>query len=139
MTRVCGVSIAGSSAVFVILEGTRDNFEIINTTFKKIDLDDDTNQNQIKSFFTAVDDFFKQNKISSVFIKKSNTSGKYSASSKSFKIEALIQLMSYDVKLIAPQTIAAFLKKNEILDEKTSQVFKYQEDALKIGFFGLGV
>jgi hypothetical protein len=37
--------------------------------------------------------------------------GKFSASARSFKMEALIQLMPYDVELIAAQTIAAFDKK----------------------------
>jgi hypothetical protein len=139
MSRVCGVSITGGSAIFVVLESDQDNFEVIDTKFKKIDLDDDTNQEQVKSFFTAVEDFFRQNKIDTVFVKKGNTSGKYSASSRSFKIEALIQIMPFEVKLIASQTVAAFLKKNKIPSRLSSQVYKYQEDALKLGFYGLEV
>lgn len=85
MSRVCGVSMTGGSAIFVVLEGDRDNFVVIDTKFKKIDLDDDTNQEQLKSFFTAVEDFFRQNEIETVFVKKGNTSGKYSSSSRTFK------------------------------------------------------
>ena len=139
MSRVCGVSITGGSAIFVVLEGERDNIKAIDTKFKKIDLDDDTNQEQIKSFFTAVEDFFRQNKIDIVFVKKGNTSGKYTSSSKTFKIEALIQKMDFEVKLIASQTVTAFLKKNEIPRRLIDQINKYQEDALKVGFYGLEV
>ena len=139
MSRVCGVSITGGSAIFVVLEGERDNIKAIDTKFKKIDLDDDTNQEQIKSFFTAVEDFFRQNKIDIVFVKKGNTSGKYTSSSKTFKIEALIQKMDFEVKLIASQTVTAFLKKNEIPSRLIDQINKYQEDALKVGFYGLEV
>ena len=39
MSRVCGVSITGGSAIFVVLEGERDNIKVIDTKFKKIDLD----------------------------------------------------------------------------------------------------
>lgn len=139
MSRVCGVSITGGSAIFVVLEGDRDNFVVIDTKFKKIDLDDDTNQEQLKSFFTAVEDFFRQNEIETVFVKKGNTSGKYSSSSRTFKTEALIQMMPFEVKLIASQTVAAFLKKNKVQYKLNSPIFKYQEDALKLGFYGLGV
>jgi hypothetical protein len=54
MRRVCGISIVGGSAIFVVLEGNRDNFTIIDTMFKKIDLDDDSDQNQIKSFLEGL-------------------------------------------------------------------------------------
>lgn len=137
-TRVCGISVSGGDAIFVILEGLRNDFKIIKINVKKIELDDDTNQDQIKSFYTAVEDFLKQNQIDSVFMKKGNTSGKFSASSRSFKIEALIQLMPYDVELIAAQTIAAFDKKNEIPIEKYKELYKYQHVAFKLGFYGLG-
>ena len=137
-TRVCGVSVSGGDAIFVILEGLRNDFKIIKTNIKKIELDDDTNQDQIKLFYTAVEDFLKQNQINLIFMKKGNTSGKFSASARSFKIEALIQLMPYDVKLIAAQTIAAFEKKNEIPVEKYKELYKYQHVAFKLGFYGLG-
>jgi hypothetical protein len=137
-TRVCGVSVSGGYAIFVILEGLRNDFEMIENNIKKIKLDDDTNQDQIKAFYTEVEDFLKQNQIDSVFMKKGNTSGKFSASARSFKMEALIQLMPYDVELIAAQTIAAFDKKNEIPVEKYNKLYKYQYIAFKLGFYGLG-
>ena len=138
-SRACGISISGGKAMFVILDGVRDDLKIIETTFKKIQLDDDTNQDLIKSFYTAVEDFFKQYQIESIFIKKSNTSGKFTAGSKSFKIEALIQLMPYKVELVASQTIASFEKKNKIPVDKFDKLFKYQVDAFKVGFYGIGL
>ena len=136
--RVCGISISGGSAIFVILDGTRDEFKVVETNPKKIELDDDNSQDQIKYFYKSVEDFFKQYQIQAVYIKKSNTSGKFSASSRAFKIEALIQMMSYKVNLIAPQTIAAFGKKNRIPVNEYDELFKYQNDAFKVGFYGLG-
>ena len=138
MERICGISVGGSSAIFVILEGTWDEFHIVETTVKKIDLGDDSDQDKIKSFFSSVEDFFKENKINRIYVKKASSSGRFSASSKAFKIEGLIQFMSYDVKLVAGQTIAAFFKKNEPSQDRTSEVFKYQEEALKLALYGLG-
>ena len=47
--------------------------------------------------------------------------------------------MAFEVKLIASQTVTAFLKKNEIPSRLIDQINKYQEDALKVGFYGLEV
>jgi len=138
-TRACGISISGGKATLVILDGNRDDLKVIETDFKKIELDDDTNQDLIKSFYTAVEDFFKQYQIESIYIKKGNTSGKFTAGSKSFKIEALIQLMPYKVELVPPQTIASFEKKNEIPINKFDELFKYQVDAFKVAFYGIGM
>ena len=137
MERICGVSVGGSSAIFVILEGTWDRFDIVDSKLKKIELDDDSDQNQIKSFFAEVEAIFKQNSINRIYVKKANSKGKFIASSKAFKIEGLIQLMSYDVTLVEAKTIAAFFKKNEPSGDRTSEVFKYQEEAFKVALYGL--
>ena len=137
MERICGISVGGSSAIFVILEGTWDRFELVDSQFKKIDLDDDFDQNNIKSFFAEVEDMLKQNRINRIYVKKANSKGKFIASSKAFKIEGLIQFMDYDVTLVEAKTIAAFFKKNEPSQDRTSEVFKYQEEAFKVALYGL--
>lgn len=48
-------------------------------------------------------------------------------------------MMPFEVKLIASQTVVAFLKKNKVPCVLNSPIFKYQEDALKLGLYGLEV
>lgn len=138
MSKVCGVSISGSEAVFTILEGSREEFAIIDSTFKKIGIGDDKDQDQIKSFYRTIEDFLKQNNISDVFVKKTSSAGQFKAGAISFKIEALLQLQSSNVKLVSPASIAALLKKGNIPQENIDNVYKYQVDSLKVAFYGLG-
>ena len=137
MTKICGVGISGSIAAFVIVEGTKEKFNIIDNSFKKLDLKDEKSQSQLRVFSETIQDMLTQRSIDKVFIKRPSTSGRFQAKHTAFKIEAIIQLMEGEVQLIAPQTISAHLKKDNRLAPMIDQVLKYQVAALEAAYYGL--
>jgi len=48
--RVCGVELKASDAVVVLIEGTKDNFEIIDTGVHKITLGDTNDSEDVQAF-----------------------------------------------------------------------------------------
>jgi hypothetical protein len=136
MSKICGVGISSNVATFVILNGSRSDFVIEESKFKKNKLSEEKSQDNIRSFSAAIQDMFRQNDIERVFVKRPST-GMYQAKHPAFKIEALIQLSDVEVKLLPSQTITAFLKKNPGIEELYSKVLKYQSDALQAAYCGL--
>ena len=137
MKRVCGVVISSSTASFVILEGVKSDFTIVQSEVRKITLGDDGLQSQLRTFSESVNDMFKQNNIHKVFIKRPSTSGRFQAKHAAFKIETLIQFGEIDVDLVAAQTIAALFKIDARLIPVMDNVLKYQQGALEAAYYGL--
>jgi len=137
MARVCGIGITGKSAIFILLNGDKNKFVIEKIDTKKINLEDDLGQESVITFSKKVHKIFIDHNIKDVYIKRPSTSGRFQASPTAFKIETIIQLEFLQVNLVAPQTIAALLKKDNRMEEAKDQVLKYQIPALEAAFYGL--
>ena len=59
MKILCGIEISGNDANIVLLKGNKSEYSIIKSEFKKIRLDDDRDQSQIKSFQEAIENFMR--------------------------------------------------------------------------------
>lgn len=130
--KTCGIEIDKHEAIFVCIEKYDDgNIEITND-LKKITLLNDENPVQLWDFFDLIKshlDTINPKEIAIIKLSK----GKFSASSISFKIEALLQLYRGNkIKLIASTTLTAFYKKNHI---PLIAKYKYQEPALKLAYY----
>jgi len=137
MGRICGIGIGGNDAYIVMLEGNKGEYSIIKSEYKKIKLDDDGNQSEIKSFYEFIENFISRNNIEKICVRRPSTSGKFKASPTAIKIEAVLQLSSVTVELFHSTTISSIMKKNIILDEKYERIHKYQYAAFDVAFCGL--
>ena len=122
--NICGIELKANNALLVVLK----NNEYIDTKIKKIIIEDDEKQEDIRKFCNEFLDFLEKNKIEKVFIKKRAKKGNFSGGAVTFKMEGLIQLNPLClVELISTQTVSSFEKKNQIQFPK--ELNKYQEQA----------
>lgn len=134
--KVCGIQISGSKAIFVILQGTKDDFGVVDVGMRKIQLDEYNNQNEIISFKETVEDFLNNENCSKVLIKARAIKGNYRGGSVSFIIEGIIQTIDIEVEVIQPVTIANHFK-NDPIDLEKLDIYKYQHDSFKTAYYGL--
>ena len=134
---VCGIDISGSTAIVVLLECSQDDYTIVETDFKRVELKDDKNQGLVKSFSEVIDNFLRQNGVEKVFVRRPAMSGKFQASATAFKIEAIIQLLDIKVDLLHATTTSSRLKKKEVAADRYTKLNKYQHSALNVAVCGL--
>jgi hypothetical protein len=122
--NICGIELKANNVILVVLK----NNEYIDTKIKKIILEDDEKQEDIRKFCNEFLDFLQKNEIEKIFIKKRAKKGNFSGGAVTFKMEGLIQLNPLcSVELISTQTVSSFEKKNQIQFPK--DLNKYQEQA----------
>ncbi|RXJ83953.1 DUF3010 family protein [Arcobacter cloacae] len=122
--NICGIELKANNTILVVLN----NGEYIDKKIKKIILEDDEKQEDIRKFCNEFLDFLEKNQIERIFIKKRAKNGAFSGSAVTFKMEGLIQLNPLcEVELISSNTISSFEKKNQI--EFPKELKKYQEQA----------
>lgn len=121
---LCGIEIKSNQVIVVVV---KDN-EFWELDEKKIELENDEDQNSIREFCNDFLIFLKKNNIEKVYIKKRAKKGTFAGGAVTFKIEGLIQLNPHcEVELVSAQTINAFKKRNEIVFPK--KLNKYQQEA----------
>ena len=122
--KICGIELKANNAILVLLEEK----EFIDLKIKKITLEDDENQENIRKFCNEFLSFLEQNDVEKVVIKKRAKKGNFAGGAVTFKMEGLIQLNPLcKVELISAQSISSFEKKNMI--EFPNSLKKYQEQA----------
>lgn len=122
--NICGIEIKSNYVILVVLKDK----EYCELKVKKIELNDDEEQNSIREFCNDFLVFLKENSIEKIFIKKRAKKGNFSGGAVTFKIEALIQLNPQtSVELVSSQKISSFEKKSKIFFPK--ELKKYQEQA----------
>lgn len=121
---ICGIELKANNVILVVLK----NSEYIETKIKKLLIEDDEKQEDIRIFCNEFLDFLQKNEIEKVFIKKRAKKGTFSGGAVTFKLEGLIQLNPFcSVDLVSAQSISNFEKKNQI--EFPKELKKYQEQA----------
>lgn len=122
--NICGIELKANNVILVVLR----NSKYIETKIKKLLIEDDEKQEDIRIFCNEFLDFLQKNEIEKVFIKKRAKKGAFSGGAVTFKLEGLIQLNPFcSVDLISAQSISTFEKKNQI--EFPKELKKYQEQA----------
>ena len=131
--RVCGVDIKASDAIVVVIDGTKDNFKIIDTGVQKITLGNTSDSEDVKTFKETFHSFVKNNNIDKIGIKKRNTKGRFAGGATSFKIEGIIQLSKDStVELLAPASISSTIKKEP--PPAAKQLFAYQKGSYETAY-----
>ena len=112
--NICGIELKANNVILVVLK----NNEYIDIKIKKIVLEDDEKQEDIRKFCNEFLDFLQKNEIEKVFIKKRAKKGAFSGGAVTFKLEGLIQLNPLcSVELISSQSISTFEKKNQTFQD----------------------
>ncbi|RXJ77631.1 hypothetical protein CRV03_05215 [Arcobacter sp. F155] len=122
--KICGIELKANNIILSVIENKQ--FQDIKT--KKLTLEDDEKQEDIRKFCNEFLLFLEQENIEKIVIKKRAKKGNFAGGAVTFKLEGLIQLNPLcEVELISAQSISSFEKKNEI--EYPSSLKKYQEQA----------
>ena len=122
--NICGIELKANNVILLVLEDGK----YIDIKIKKLIIEDDEKQEDIRKFCNEFLDFLQKNEIEKVFIKKRAKKGTFSGGAVTFKLEGLIQLNPFcSVDLISAQSISTFEKKNQI--EFPKELKKYQEQA----------
>jgi hypothetical protein len=122
--NICGIELKANNVILVVLKDGK----YLDTKIKKLILEDDEKQDDIRKFCNGFLDFLEKNKIEKIYVKKRAKKGTFAGGAVTFKIEGLIQLNPLcSVDLISSQSISTFEKKNQI--EFPKELKKYQEQA----------
>ena len=122
--NICGIELKANNVILLVLEDGK----YIDIKIKKLIIEDDEKQEDIRKFCNEFLDFLQKNEIEKVFIKKRAKKGTFSGGAVTFKLEGLIQLNPFcSVDLVSAQTVSTFEKKNQI--EFPKELKKYQEQA----------
>ena len=128
MPRVCGIELKSSEAILVVVESTKEISMLIDTKPNKINIVDDEDNSEVKSFFNSIVEFIRNNNIDIIVLKKRARKGKMAGGSVSFKLESLVQINGFaDTMCVTGQAIAAEHKKEQF--ETPESLNKYQETA----------
>lgn len=120
--KICGIDLKASNMILTVIE----NGKFLDLKVKKIVIENDESQNDIRNFCNEFLLFLEQNEIEKVLVKKRAKKGNFSGGAVTFKMEGLIQLNPLcEVELISSQSISSYERKNEIIFPENLK--KYQE------------
>lgn len=122
--KICGIELKANNMILVIL----DNGKFMDLKIKKITLENDEQQEDIRQFCNEFLLFLEENTIEKVVIKKRAKKGTFAGGVVTFKMEGLIQLNPLcSVDLISAQSVSTFERKNS--NPLPENLKKYQEQA----------
>ncbi len=133
--KVCGIELSGSTATIVALEGTADDFRVIDTGISKLEINNSELAHDVISFFNSFQSFIRNHQIDKIAVKWRNykARGQHASGPLTFKLEGLIQLnQDAEVILINPNTISARIRKNTPPEQKN--LYKYQKEAYETAY-----
>lgn len=127
--KVCGIELKSNQAILSVIDYQDDDIVVyIDMKQKKIILEEDESQKEIKGFYDSLKCFLEDNSIDKIVLKKRAKKGNFAGGAITFKMEALIQLNSIcEVQLISGQALGSYERKNEV--NYPVNLKKYQEQA----------
>lgn len=125
--NVLGIDLKANNIILVMVKKYEDENIFIENNIKKITLQNDESQDEIKELFAYIKNFVTSNKIEKIALKKRSKKGNFAGGAVTFKIESMIQLLNIEVQLISSVKISSFEKKNSVIFPK--KLNKYQEQA----------
>ena len=133
--RVCGCEISAQEVRLAVVElnGER-NVELLRIKTTRIELKDDTSEEDLRSFLAALQEFSQENTIGTFVIKTRAKKGRMGAVS--FKIETLIQLVDgCTTRFVSPVALSNFAKKE--LEGYPEKLPVYLKNAFLCGAYTL--
>ncbi len=127
--RICGIELKANNVILSVIDVKENDItDYVDMKIKKLVLNNDDNQDDVRIFCNDLLHFLIQNNIQKIVIKKRAKKGNFAGGAVTFKMEALIQLNPHClVELVSSQKIGKYQKTNEINFPK--ELNKYQEQA----------
>ncbi|WP_108838421.1 DUF3010 family protein [Tateyamaria sp. Alg231-49] len=134
---VCGCEISAKEVrLAVVLLHDDGNVEMRRPKTTRIELEDDTSEDNLRSFLSALHDFARENEIDTFSIKTRAKKGRMAGGAVSFKIETLIQLVEgCHTRFVSPVALAHFAKKE--VEEYPEKLPVYLKNAFLSGAYTL--
>jgi hypothetical protein len=135
--RVCGCEISGQEVRLAIVQlNDEQNLELLRIKTTRIELKDDTSEENLRSFLAALQEFSQENTIGTFVIKTRAKKGRMAGGAVSFKIETLIQLVEgCNTRFVSPIALSNFAKKE--LEEYPEKLPVYLKNAFLSGAYAL--
>ena len=134
--RICGVDLVANDAVICLLFLENQQFNIPECRVRKLTLPKVHSRADLKYFKDSFAKLMTDYKIDKVAIRERMSKGKLSGSAISFKLEAVIQLISeIDVELLSPSVIKTAQKESQLpiaFEDTGLKVF--QKDAFTVAY-----
>ncbi len=129
MMKYCGIELKGDEARVIGIETNGDGYTVSATGIDRFKIKDPSSQQDIQSFATAFEKFLAAGQFDAIGIKGRMTKGRFAGGSTSFKMEGIIQRMTYPVSIINQATMRSKLKD---IDPDMTGCKDYQAEALKV-------
>lgn len=133
---VCGIDIQGSGAILVFLAGTLESHTPVGLYARKVDLQNDNVQDQVRSFVDGMSTYFANEGVEKVGVRGRISRGRFAGGGVSFKIEALIQVQRVPVSIVPTATLNAWVKRQSL--SMPEELNAYQQTAYSLACFLLG-
>ncbi|WP_282027628.1 DUF3010 family protein [Ruegeria faecimaris] len=134
---VCGCEISAKEVRLAILRRNDEGIiEMRRPKTTRIELEDDTSDDELRLFLAALHDFSRENEIDTFVIKTRAKKGRMAGGAVSFKIETLIQLVEgCHTRFVSPVALAHFAKKE--VEEYPEKLPVYLKNAFLSGAYVL--
>jgi hypothetical protein len=135
--RICGCEISAQEVRLAVVElNDEQNVELLRIKQTRIELKDDTSEENLRSFLAALQEFSRENTISTFVIKTRAKKGRMAGGAVSFKIETLIQLVEgCNTRFVSPMALSNFAKKE--LEGYPEKLPVYLKNAFLSGAYAL--
>ena len=134
--KICGVDLVGNDAVICLLFKESQQFNIPECRVRKLRLPKDHSRGDLQYFKVSFAKLMSDYKIDKVAIRERMPKGKFAGSAISFKLEAVIQLISeIDVEVLSPSQIKTAQKESQLpiaFEDTGLKVF--QKDAFIVAY-----
>jgi hypothetical protein len=134
MPTIAGIDLDKNEARFVVLRGHESNFDIVSTSFDRLNLADPKDQAEVQEFQSAVQAFFDKYAVDTVAIRERLSKGRMKGGTITFKLEGLIQLCRQPVVLISPASIRKAVTAANI-DFNELPIAKFQYEAYGAAYY----
>lgn len=134
--RICGVDLVGNDAVICLLFLDKQQFSLPECRVRKLTLPKDHSRGDLQYFEASFAKLMSDYKVDKVAIRERAPKGKFAGSAISFKLEAVIQLVSeIDVEILSPSQIKTVQKESQLpiaFEDTGLKVF--QKDAFTVAY-----
>ena len=135
--RVCGCEISAQEVRLAVIQlNGEGKIEMLRLKTTRIELADDTSEEDLRAFQSALHAFSREHEIDTFVIKTRAKKGKMAGGAVSFKIETLIQLVEgCSTRFISPIALSNFAKKE--LEAYPEKLLVYLKNAFLAGAYAL--
>ncbi len=134
--RICGVDLVSNDAVICLLFLDKQQFSLPECRVRKLTLPKDHSRGDLQYFEASFAKLMSDYKVDKVAIRERAPKGKFAGSAISFKLEAVIQLISeIEVEIFSPSQIKTAQKESQLpISFEDTGLKVFQKDAFTVAY-----